>query len=81
MRFRGPLADRYPAAVALVVFALIPYLVLSAAMTPLEPTLGKALRLDKQALALANGMANASAGTLSALRRDLRRLSESGAGI
>jgi hypothetical protein len=32
MRFRGPLADSYPAAGALVVFALIPYLALSAAI-------------------------------------------------
>jgi hypothetical protein len=33
MHFRGPLADSYPAAVALVVFALIPYL----ALTGLSP--------------------------------------------
>jgi hypothetical protein len=30
MRFRGPLSDSYPAAVLLVVCALIPYLALSA---------------------------------------------------
>lgn len=38
-RFRGPLADSYPAAVAPVVFALIPYLALSSAMTKLVPVL------------------------------------------
>ncbi|MGN6867317.1 MAG: hypothetical protein ACTHMY_02820 [Solirubrobacteraceae bacterium] len=45
MRFRGPLADRYPAAVALVVFALIPYLALTAAINPLLPILSKSLPL------------------------------------
>jgi hypothetical protein len=43
MRFRGPLADSYPAAVALVVFALIPYLALTAAINPLEPILSRSL--------------------------------------
>jgi MFS family permease len=60
MRFRGPLADSYPAAVALVVFALVPYLALSSALTPLTPVLGKSLGLSQQALQLTNGMANAA---------------------
>jgi MFS family permease len=60
MRFRGPLADSYPAAVALVVFALIPYLALSAAVNPLLPILSKSLPLSRQALELTNGMANAA---------------------
>jgi hypothetical protein len=34
-RLRGPLADSYPAAVALVVFALMPFLLLTAAIFPL----------------------------------------------
>ncbi|HEY2319165.1 MAG TPA: MFS transporter [Solirubrobacteraceae bacterium] len=59
MRFRGPLADSYGAAVALVVFALIPYLALSSALTPLTPLIGKDVGLSPQALALTNGMANA----------------------
>ena len=46
MRFRGPLADSYPAAVALVVFALVPYLALTAALTPLQPILSKSLPLS-----------------------------------
>jgi len=60
MRFRGPLADSYPAAVALVVFALIPYLALSSAINPLLPVLSKSLPLSRQALQLTTGMANAA---------------------
>jgi MFS family permease len=60
MRFRGPLANNYLAAVALVVFALIPYLALTSAITPLEPVLGKSLHLSQQALQLTTGMANAA---------------------
>ncbi len=60
MRFRGPLADSYPAAAGLVVLALVPYLVLSSAFTPLLPALGKSLHLSPQALQLASGMANAA---------------------
>jgi hypothetical protein len=60
MRFRGPLADSYPAAVALVVFALIPYLALSSAITPLMQTLTKSLGLSPQTLELTTGMSNAA---------------------
>lgn len=60
MRFRGPLADSYPAAVMLVVCALIPYLALSSAINPLLPLLSKSLPLSKQALQLTTGMANAA---------------------
>lgn len=60
LRFRGPLADSYPAAVCLVVFALIPYLALSSAFTPLMPLLSKGLHLSDQALSLTTGMANAA---------------------
>ncbi|HWE34772.1 MAG TPA: MFS transporter [Solirubrobacteraceae bacterium] len=60
MRFRGPLANSYPAAVLLVVFALIPYLALTSAMTPLMPVLSKSLGLSQQSLQLTNGMANAA---------------------
>ena len=35
MRVRGPLADSYGAAVALVICALVPYLALTSAVTPL----------------------------------------------
>jgi hypothetical protein len=60
MRVRGPLADSYPAAVVLVVFALVPYLALTGAMTPLQPVLARSLHLSKQAVELTNGMSNAA---------------------
>lgn len=60
MRVRGPLASWYPAAAGLVVCALIPYLALSAALTPLTPVLSKSLKLSPQALQLTTGMANAA---------------------
>ncbi|HEY3728809.1 MAG TPA: hypothetical protein VGL51_16650 [Solirubrobacteraceae bacterium] len=60
MRFRGPLADSYLGAVALVVFALIRYLALTSAITPLDPILSKDVGLSKQALELTSGMANAA---------------------
>jgi MFS family permease len=59
MRFRGPLADSYAAAVALVVFALIPYLALTSALTPLTQVIAKQVGLSPQAFALTSGMANA----------------------
>jgi MFS family permease len=70
MRFRGPLADSYPAAVALVVSALVPYLALSSAVTPLQPVLSKSLGLSPQALQLTFGMANAAYafGTVAAVQ-------------
>jgi MFS family permease len=60
MRFRGPLAGSYVAAVALVVFALIPYLALTSALNSLLPVLSKSLPLSRQALQLTTGMANAA---------------------
>ncbi len=46
MRARGPLADSYPAAVALVVFSLIPYLALTAGVFPLLPLISKSTGLS-----------------------------------
>lgn len=60
MQWRGPLADRYSAAVALVVFALVPYLALSSALTPLMKVLSSGGHLSPQALQLTTGMANAA---------------------
>ena len=34
---QGPLAGRYPAAAAMVIFALVPYLALSAALAAAHP--------------------------------------------
>jgi len=75
MRFRGPLADSYPAAVALVVFALIPYLALSSAINPLLPILSGSLPLSRQGLELTNGMANAAYafGTVAAVQLAVHR--------
>jgi MFS family permease len=56
---RGPLADSYGAAVALVIFALVPYLALTAAVAPLATTIGPQVGLSPQAFQLTNGMANA----------------------
>jgi MFS family permease len=57
---QGPLAGRYPAAAAMVMFALIPYLALSAAIGPVTPIIGRDLHLSAQAMSLASGMANAA---------------------
>jgi MFS family permease len=56
---QGPLAGRYPAAAAMVIFALVPYLGLSAALQPLTPIIGPQLHMSTQTMALGLGMANA----------------------
>jgi MFS family permease len=55
----GSLAGRYPAAAAMVVFALVPYLALSAALQPLTPIIAHGLHMSLQTMSLASGMANA----------------------
>ncbi|UTI66285.1 MFS transporter [Paraconexibacter antarcticus] len=57
---RGPWAGRYPAAAAMVMFALIPYLALSAAIGPVTPIIGRDLGISNQGMSLASGMANAA---------------------
>ena len=57
---QGPLAGRYPAAAAMVMFALIPYLALSAAIGPVTPIIGRDLHMSPQAMSLGSGMANAA---------------------
>ena len=57
---RGPLADSYPAAVALVVCALVPFLTLTAALVPLTQLIGKDLGLGKPALELTIAMSDAA---------------------
>src|SRR5258708_31216556 len=56
---QGPLAGRYPAAAAMVIFALVPYLGLSAALQPLTPIIGRQLHMTAQTMSLGFGMANA----------------------
>ena len=58
-RFRGPLAGRYPVVAAMVVFALVPYLVLAAALQSITPTIASQLHMSLQTVNLTSGMANA----------------------
>jgi MFS family permease len=57
---QGPLAGRYPAVAAMVMFALIPYLALSAALQPLTPIIAKDLHTSLQTLSLGSGLGNAA---------------------
>lgn len=70
MRVKGPFANSYAAAVALVLFALTPYLALSTALLPLTPILAKSVGLSPQSLELTSGMANAAYafGTVAAVQ-------------
>jgi MFS family permease len=67
---QGPLAGRYPAAAAMVVFALVPYLGISAALQSISPIIGSQLHMSSQALGLTFGMANAgyAVGTVLAVQ-------------
>jgi MFS family permease len=56
---QGRLAGRYPVVAAMVVFALIPYLALSAALQPIAPTIAHELGMSAQAMNLTEGLANA----------------------
>src|SRR6516225_10761748 len=70
----GPLSGRYPAVAAMVVFALVPYLCLSAALQPLSPIIASQLHMSTQTMGLALGMANAAyaIGTVFAVQFALR---------
>src|ERR1700751_47464 len=57
---QGPLAGRYPAVAAMVTFALIPYLALSAALDPLVPTISEQLNMSAQTMSLSSGLGNAA---------------------
>src|SRR3954469_1665781 len=59
MRFKGPLVDSYPSAVALVLLALCPYLVLTTAALPLDPLIGKTGHVSETWLQITAGIANA----------------------
>src|SRR5437764_2483536 len=67
---QGWLAGRYPAAAAMVIFALVPYLGLSAALQPLTPIIGGQLHMSMQTMSLGLGMANAgyAVGTVLAVQ-------------
>jgi len=70
MMRQGPLAGRYAAVAAMVMFALIPYLALSAALDPLTPIIAKQLHASLQTMSLSSGLANAAyaAGTVLAVQ-------------
>src|SRR5579862_6725024 len=57
---QGPLAGRYPAVAAMVMFALIPYLALSAALGPLTPIIARQLQMSPQTMSLSSGLGNAA---------------------
>ena len=57
---QGPLAGRYPAVAAMVMFALIPYLALSAALGPLTPIITRQLHMSQQTMSLGSGLGNAA---------------------
>jgi nucleotide-binding universal stress UspA family protein/MFS family permease len=57
---QGPLAGRYVAVASMVLFALIPYLALSAALSPLSPIISSDLHMSAQTLSLGSGLGNAA---------------------
>jgi MFS family permease len=56
----GPLADNYWAAVALVILALTPFLVLTSAVSALNELIAKSVHLSEAELQMTTGMANAA---------------------
>ena len=60
MDVRGPLAGSYGSAVALVLFALTPYLILTSALGPLDPAIQGDLGASRADLDLVSGMSNAA---------------------
>lgn len=59
-QLRGPLAGSYWAAVAMVLCALTPFLVLSSAIPPLEDLIGGNVGLSSSSLEMSAGMADAA---------------------
>jgi MFS family permease len=59
-RRRGPLAENYPAAVALVVFALVPFLSLTASISSLLPMIARSVGVSRNALELTVGISDAA---------------------
>jgi MFS family permease len=55
----GPLAGRYPFVATMAILALVPYLTLSSALSPLTPFIERSLHMSPQTLALGLGMGNA----------------------
>ncbi|EIV94342.1 arabinose efflux permease family protein [Frankia sp. QA3] len=57
---QGPLAGRYAASAAMVIFALVPYLALSAALDPLAPIVARQLHMSAQTMSISSGLGNAA---------------------
>lgn len=55
----GPFAGRYPYVAAMAILALVPYLVLSSALSPLTPFIEADLHMSSQTLSLGLGLGNA----------------------
>jgi MFS family permease len=60
MHFRGRLAGSYTGAVALVILALTPHLVLTGSLLPMQMLLQQGTGLSSAGLQLSEGMANAA---------------------
>ncbi len=67
---QGPLAGRYFPAATMVIFALVPYLALSAALQPITPIIAKQLHMSLQEMSLSSGLGNAgyAVGTVFAVQ-------------
>ena len=67
---QGPLSGRYGPTAAMVIFALVPYLALSAAIGPVTPIIAHHLHASAQTMSLASGFANAgyAVGTVLAVQ-------------
>lgn len=65
----GPLAGRYSFLAAMALLALVPYLALSSALTPLTPYIQSSLHMSTQTLSLGLGLGNAgyAVGTILAV--------------
>jgi MFS family permease len=65
----GPLAGRYPFVATLAILALVPYLALSSALTPLAPFIEQDLHMSAQTFSLGLGLGNAgyAVGTILAV--------------
>ena len=74
LEWRGPLAGNYWAAVAMVLAALTPFLVLSAAIPPLDGLIGPDVGLGAPGLEMSAGMADAAYcfGTILAVQLSTR---------
>src|SRR5262249_9734743 len=57
---QGPLAGRYPAVAAMVLFALLPYLALSGALEAVTPIITEQLHTSAQTMSLGVGLSNAA---------------------